>query len=238
MKYHTLVIGHRGAKGLVKYENTINSFQKAIDVGADAIELDIRMTSDKVLIVHHDPNINNLIIKDNKFDVIKLKAEEIGFSIPTLEETLIYCKNKIYLDIELKEVGYEISVLNLILSYFNYSDFGIRSFNDKSIKIIKKYDKNVRTGLLLGVGKAKFGIFTRVSELFPLFRILNCRCDFVTPYYKLMILGFNFRMKILGKPVIAWTVNDERVMKKLLRKSIYGIITDYPDKLIRLQTQK
>ena len=50
------VIAHRGASGMVGQDNTLESFQKAIEIGADMVEFDVRQTKDKVLIVHHDKN--------------------------------------------------------------------------------------------------------------------------------------------------------------------------------------
>lgn len=234
MKYKPQIIGHRGAKGLVPFENTIESFQKAIEVGCDGIEFDIRKTKDNMIVIHHDNHVDNHLISTLNYDDLLNLSLSIGYKIPLLEEVLLIFKGKIYFDIEFKEYGYEEYAINLILKHLSYQEFCIRSFNDRSVRTIKKLNKNIKSGLLLGVGKARFGFISRIFELFPLFRIIYSKCDFLSPYYRLIILGFIKRMHILKKPVIAWTVNNEKVIKKLIRKKIDGIITDYPNIVLNI----
>ena len=126
----TQIIGHRGAKGLVAFENTIESFQKAIDVGCDGIEFDIRKTLDNKIIVHHDDHINNNLIKNHTYDDLLEISHKIGYHIPLLEEVLTKFKGKIYFDIEIKEYGYEEDVIKLIKNFLDYHEFCVRSFHD------------------------------------------------------------------------------------------------------------
>lgn len=224
-----LVIAHRGVTENNKHENTICAFKEAIEMNLDAIELDIHRTSDGVFVVHHNPDVNEILISTLKFD--ELKNIELKYSIPTIDEVIDVCTNNIYLDIELKEEGYEVEFVKHILKFISYDQFSIRSFCDKSIKIIKKYDKRIRTGLLLGVGKPKYGFITRLSELFPLFRIINSKCDFVSPHYLLLKFGYVKRMHILKKPVITWTVNTKEIMVFNIVNKVDAIITDKPSLL-------
>lgn len=228
--HKTLVIAHRGVKENKHHENTLEAFNEAIKMNLDAIELDIQKTVDGYFVVHHDSDINGILISKLKYDELSLHAN--NYIIPLIDEVINLCKGKIYLDIELKEEGYETEFIKHILQYLDYNDFAIRSFNDKSIKIIKKYDKNIRTGLLLGVGKAKYGLITRISELFPIFRVLNTKCDFVSPHYLLIKLGYVKRMHMMRKPVITWTVNASDVMTKHIKMKVDGIITDKPSLLL------
>jgi len=55
--------GHRGARGLLP-ENTLPSFERALDLGVTTLELDIAITSDGVLVIHHDPTLNPAITRD------------------------------------------------------------------------------------------------------------------------------------------------------------------------------
>ncbi|MFA5765849.1 MAG: glycerophosphodiester phosphodiesterase, partial [Bacilli bacterium] len=96
-------------------------------------------------------------------------------------------------------------------------------------------DKNIKTVLLLGVERPKWGLFTRLSELFPLFRILKTKCDMVSPHYRLIRFGYIWRLKLWKKPVLIWTVNDSKLMEKLLiDKKAAGIITNFPDAAIEI----
>jgi len=128
-----LIIAHRGASSLSK-ENTIESFEKAIACDSDMIEFDVRKTRDGICIVYHDEFINDKMINELKYKQIK----EIDESIPTLEEVLKLTKGKIRLDVELKEDAYEEEVIKMLLRYFKEDEFVITSFNDKSLRTIKR----------------------------------------------------------------------------------------------------
>lgn len=230
------IIAHRGASGLVEHENTIESFEKAYEVGADSVELDVRKTKDGKIIVVHNPDYEGKLIKDYTYLELCEATKTNGFIMPTLEEALIYCKNKIFMDIEIKEDGYEEDILALILKYLTVDEFFIRSFLKQSIRKIKKINKRVKTVLLLGVEFPKFGFLTRIAEIFPLAKVISSKCDMVSPHYLLVRLGFHSRMKLIGKPVLVWTVNDENMMDKLLNKiKVEGIITNFPDKALKLR---
>lgn len=229
MKNVPLVTAHRGAKGLVKYENTLDSFKKAIEVEADAIEFDVRRSSDGIMFVHHDDHIQQTILANLTYQQIVELAHKIGYHPPTLVEVLTLLKGQIFFDIELKETGYEILFTEEILKHLSYQEFYIRTFEDSSIKIIKKHDRQIKVGLLLGVETPKHGLFTRLSELFPCWRIMKTKADFVSPYYRLVKLAYVKRMHLIKKPVYVWTVNNEEMMKKLLKKKVDGLVTDYPD---------
>lgn len=234
-----LIIAHRGASGLVEHENTITSFEKAYQVGADSVELDIRKTKDDVIVVVHNPDYKDKLIKDYTYSELVDATSKEGFIMPTLIEALKYCHNKIFLDIEIKESGYEEEIVETILSVLNTSEFFIRSFLKESLRKVKKINKNIKTVLLLGVEFPKYGFLTRIFELFPLFKVLKSKCDMVSPHYLLVRFGFHFRMRLIGKPVLVWTVNDENIMEKLLNKvKVEGIITNFPDKALDLRRNK
>ena len=105
------IIAHRGASYLAARENTMEAFQIAMDVHADAIELDVRQTFDKILVVYHDEAINNIPLRTLTYQQLADASEALGYHIPTLEEVLKFCRNKIHLLIELKEAGYEVKAI-------------------------------------------------------------------------------------------------------------------------------
>lgn len=232
MKYsNQQIIAHRGASGLVKFENTIEAFQKAIDVKADAVELDVRKTKDGVIIVVHDELFQDRKISEWNYDELCAKTKELGYVMPTLEDTVSFLKGKIFVDVEVKEQGYTQEIIDIILRYLTPQEFYIRSFKDKVLIEVKKINKNIKTVLLLGLEHPKFPLLIRLSELFPLFRVIKTKCDMVSPHYLLVRFGYRQRLHLIGRPVLVWTVDDEKLMRKLLvRKKIDAIITNYPDK--------
>lgn len=222
------ITAHRGASK-VAHENTIEAFQKAIELHADAIELDVRKTTDQAIIVHHDDHIDGQHIHSLTYLQLNQLAKAKGYLIPTLEDVLKFCQGKIFMDIEIKEMGYEDEIIQLVQKYLTPDAFFFRTFEDASIRRIKKINSQLKVGLLLGVEKPKYGWITRLSELFPIWRIIRTRCDFVSPYYRLVRFGYVKRMHLIQKPVLVWTVNDPLLMKHLLKiKKVDGIVTDDP----------
>ena len=222
-----MIIAHRGAPGYAK-ENTIESFEKAIALGADMIEFDVRRTKDNVFIVHHDEFIQSKFIKELTCEEISEVARKQGFAIPTVEEVLKSTRGKIKLDVELKEEGYEREIVELLSKYFKEDQFVITSFSDSSLKTIKKNYPDIKVGLLLG--KFRAPIWTRISEFFPMIRYRRARADFLVAHWRLLRAGFLERAQRNHKPVIVWTVNDEKMMERLFQdRRVYAMITDKPD---------
>ena len=232
------IIAHRGASGLVEHENTIEAFEKAIEVGADYIEMDLRKTSDNKIIVVHNPDYNGKLIKDFSYQELCQETLENGFIMPLFENVLEKFKDKIMFDIELTEEGYEEEIVEMVLKYLSLDSFIIKSFFKKSVRKIKKINKKITTALLLGVEFPKYGYLTRIAELFPLGKIITSKCDIVSPNYQLVICGFVRRMKLIKKPVWVWTVNDNEKMDVLLNKNkVDAIITNYPDRALKFRKQ-
>jgi len=230
-----IIIAHRGASAFAR-ENTIESFQKAIEMGADMIEFDVRRTKDHVLVAHHDELMEGKPIKDLAYEEIRKMARDQRFPLATLEEVLQCTKEKIKLDVELKEEGYEKQCVELLLKYFNKDQFIITSFHDSCVKRIKEDYPDLKVGLILGISRPKFPTFTLLSELFPMRRCKKAGADFLVPNWELLKFGFLERMKRENIPVFIWTVNDEEMIRKFLRdERVDGIITDQPDLAISLR---
>ncbi|MDT9340382.1 glycerophosphodiester phosphodiesterase [Trichodesmium erythraeum 21-75] len=206
-----LIIAHRGASGLVKFENTLASFAKAIELGVSMVEFDVRKTQDNLFVAFHDESIDGIKLRDLTYQQLLNISQKKGFDVPLVEDVLKLCQRKIKLDIELKEAGYELEIVNLVKKYLDYQDYVIKSFIDTAIITLKKTDNKITTGLLLGLGNPQNFILTRLSEIFPEFRLLLTKADFVSPNYQLIKLGFVWRMKILNKNIYVWTINDEKI---------------------------
>lgn len=214
-----LIIAHRGLHKTAR-ENTLEAFQKAIEAGADMIELDVRRTADGQLIVTHDPNISLLKTHDSDYHQLLEKARELGYHLPTLEETLALVQGKIKLDIELKEAGYEAEVVRLVTKYLPPQDFLITSFHHSCMRKIKYFNQQITTGLL--IRDTKWG---RVESLFISPQLLKF-CDVILPHYS----NYEFiknQKKFLGKPMYVWTVNGPKEINIFLNDGqVAGVITD------------
>ena len=125
----TRIVAHRGASAEAP-ENTLTAFARAIELGADMIELDVRRAPGGELRISHDP------------------IRGSGAGLPTLEETLIATKGRIQLDVELKEAGSERAALDLLLHHFALADFCVTSFLPEVLRETRAIHAGVRTGII------------------------------------------------------------------------------------------
>jgi len=223
-----LIIAHRGASAY-ETENTLESFQKAIDLNANMIELDVRKTKDNILIAFHNPSITNTPIKSLTYKQIQ---EKTSFHIPTLEETIKLTKGKIKLDIDLKETGYEKQLLSILQENLPKKDFIITSNNSPTLIEIKKIDKNIKTGLILKKRTLKnWALFFPISY-YPKERIEESQADFIIPDQKFVTKNFLKQAEKNNKLVLPWSIKDKKTANRLLKeKAVVGIITKKPDLL-------
>ncbi len=212
-----LIIAHRGASSMAR-ENTLEAFQKAIDLRADMIEFDVRRTRDQRYVIHHDPRIAGKPLNELTVPEVREIARSMGFHVPELEEALHLARGRIGLDIELKEEGYERKVLERICDVLPEADYIVSSFHAGSIERVKQYRPSVKTGF----------IFRDAAALTT--DILEGDADWMLPVQGLAGDALLARMRESGKKIAIWTVNDEDQMKRLLDDNrIDGIVTDRPD---------
>jgi glycerophosphoryl diester phosphodiesterase len=229
------IVAHRGKTALVESENTIEAFQKAIEIGIPKIEFDLRMSQDGYLISYHDRSIDGIDVDQLQYHELLAISRTKGFEIPLFEDILKLCCDRIELDIELKEEGYEDQIIALTNQYFSYSNFVMKSFNDSSVRKIKHLDPQIKVGLLLGQVTGKYPLFSILSQLFPEYRLLKTGADFVSPNHRLLKFGFSWRMKLLRREIYVWTVNEEWRLITLIRKrQVSAIITDRPELALRI----
>lgn len=225
----TLVIGHRGAKGHVP-ENTLISFQKAIDLGADGIELDVHKTSDDQIVVIHDDTVNRTTNRDgivSQMDLAQLKALRIEgeHQIPLLSEVFDLIDKRIFINVELKGDHTAKPVLALIEDYvenknWNYEHFLVSSFDWNALQEIHTLNPKIALGVLtltditLAIGFAEF-----------------VRAKAIHPYFHLLTRENTMAMQQKGFAVYPWTVNEKEDIEKIKTFAINGIITDFPERI-------
>ncbi|HOF42276.1 MAG TPA: glycerophosphodiester phosphodiesterase [Candidatus Moranbacteria bacterium] len=229
-----VIIAHRGASGYVR-ENTLEAFEKAIELGADMVEFDVRKTADEKLVLFHDPEIEGKDIARIKYQELLKISERQDFHVPTLEETLKFLQGRTKLDVEIKEEGYEREAIDLILKYFDKKDFIVVSFKEKVIECVKKNFPDVKAGLLLGHKAPKNfvrAIVLCLREIFPFFRIKKFGVDFVDVHWKLALIPFYMKVfKFMELPVIVWTLDDPKIAKYLAKHGhLIAITTNYPNR--------
>ena len=214
-----LKVGHRGAKGHVA-ENTFLSFQKAIELGVDMVELDVLLSKDKIPMVIHDSTIDRTtphtgLVKD--FSSLKLR--EMG--IPTLEDIMQLVNTQCEINIEIKEYDATPFVLNLIEKYQKWQNqYLISSFDWNALQEIRFQSETIRLGILtetdleLALSFAKFIGAYSVHPHYHLLTTENCR-----------------QIQNKGFKIYTWTVNEPEDITFVKSLQVDGIITDFPERL-------
>ncbi|QEA30693.1 glycerophosphodiester phosphodiesterase [Secundilactobacillus malefermentans] len=237
---YTQVIAHRGSKG-TRPENTLASFQEAINAGADGIETDVHLSADRQLIIMHDEKVNRttdgtgLILEKTLAEIKELDAgykfgsEYRGTKVPTLEEVVdLLIENDFHgvfnLELKTNKIAY-IGIEELVTEQLSNRRLPFKiiysSFNSESIKKMhelnpdSEYAKLFKTGIkrvmLLKKGHLIQGIHPDIKWV---------------KRHKLLL------PHILIRP---WTVNTEADMAFCFKHKLAGLITDYPKRAIELR---
>ena len=152
MRRHTKPerISHRGAHQTLP-ENSIPAFLRAIELGADSIELDVHATSDGVVIVHHDPTVTAPGVATSR--LVALSASELnrfplaqGIEIPTLEAVLNAIGDRVKVYVEIKALDIEPLVVRCIRE--SSAACAVHAFDHRVVKTVKALFPAVRTGVL------------------------------------------------------------------------------------------
>ena len=216
-----LKIGHRGARAY-EPENTLTSFRRAIELGVDAIELDVRKTKDNELVVIHNADVNkttngNGPVSSFTLEEIKKFVVEKGEHIPTLEDVLDTVGKRVKILVELKEEGTEEKVIELIRRKKLMDDVIIISFNEDVLRKVRELNDNVTLGL----------IYVRHKN--PIQSALVLKAEYLLPLYRFTHSVNVKKAHEAGLKVIVWTINTKEEALEYKKKGVDGITTDRPD---------
>lgn len=214
-----LKVGHRGARAY-ETENTLESFKKAIELGVNAIELDVRKSKDGKLVIIHDDNLKKVFGKDILVNQATLKElkQFTENKIPILEEALKVIDKKVdKILLELKEAGYEKKVLDIIKKEKLKDRVIIISFHEQLLLNVRELDKEIETGLIYAEYKNPIDVALKLNAqyLVPLYRFTHSRD--VEKAHKNNL------------KVIVWTINTKQEVRDYIAKGVDGIATDKPD---------
>lgn len=227
------IIGHRGAAYLAP-ENTLASVLKAVELGADAVEVDIYLSKDNRIVVIHDAttnrttNQNLLVAETNYSELSKLDAgsykspEYRGEKIPLLEDILDCLPDDINIYIEVKETIRIIPYLKLLLDkHPRKQQFRIIAFDIETISEAKKQMASIPCYYLKSsISKEQYGSF--VDEL------IKRGLDGADLHHSTITPRLVKKLKRAGLPCLAWTVNTEDEAHSLIKMGVVGITTDRP----------
>ncbi|MDM4017545.1 glycerophosphodiester phosphodiesterase family protein [Roseiconus lacunae] len=223
------IMAHRGASILAP-ENTMAAYRRAIDDGADWIEIDVQETADGRVVVVHDKDLmklagNPIKIWESSFD--QLSSIDIGshldakFSaerVATLTDVLRLCKDQIGVNIELKYYGHdqhlEERVVRIVEAEGMDDQVMVMSLKPQGVAKTKALRPDWKYGLLLSV---YVGNLNKIDT------------DFLAVNAEFASRAFVKRAHRAGKEVYVWTVDDPAKMSMLMNRNIDGILTNRPD---------
>ncbi|GIW47480.1 MAG: glycerophosphoryl diester phosphodiesterase [Deltaproteobacteria bacterium] len=215
------IIAHRGASAY-EPENTLLAFKRAIDMKADMIELDVRMSRDGYLVVIHDSKVDRTtngygsVKEKTLYELKKLDAGK-GEKIPTLEEVIEFAKGKTKFVVELKERGTEEKTLEIIGKHNLLEDVFIVSFQKNIIKRIKEIEPAVKTGLIV------------FFPLNPIKKGKEVFADAIAPFRLFVTKRLAEKVRKTGLFLFTWTVDNPLEAQNLMQIGIDGIVTNKPD---------
>ncbi|PWA06963.1 glycerophosphodiester phosphodiesterase [Flavobacterium psychrotolerans] len=225
----TLKIGHRGAKGYAP-ENTLLSFQKAIDMAVDGIELDVHLSSDGEIIVIHDDTIDRttngkgIVNKLSLSELRKFKIEKEQ-TIPTLTEVFNLVNQQCFINIELKGNGTAKPVVALIERYVLNKNWDYRRF------LISSFDWNALQEVRLLNSKIPVGVLTQTNLDLALAFAKFIKAETIHPYFHLLTKENTKQMHDEGISIFSWTINEMEDIQKIKSFNVNGIISDFPDRV-------
>lgn len=219
-----IIMGHRGAAAL-EPENTLRSISRAIEIGVDAVEIDVHMSKDEEIVVIHDSTVDRTTngtgpVGSYTLEELKKLDAGKGEAIPTLEEVIDLIDDRIKLVIELKEEGTEQGVVELIKRYNLEETVYVISFWHRLVKTIKEMESLIKTGVLLVGCPVDTSIATDASA-----DALVMRYSFVDRAFVEIAHG-------KGLKVFIWNIDDQRLLPPFADMGVDGIGTNDPRVLV------
>jgi len=215
-----IIMGHRGAAAL-EPENTLLSIGRAIEIGVNAVEIDVHLSKDKEIVVIHDSTVDRTTDGTGpvcSFTVDELKKLDAGKGqrIPTLQEVIDFIGNKVDLVIELKEEGTEESVFGLIKKNNIEDTVYVISFWHRFVKTIKEMDRHIKTGVLLVGCPVDTCIATQASA------------DALVMNYSFIDSKFVQTAHKENLKVFVWNIDKRNLLKPYADMGVDGIGTNDP----------
>jgi glycerophosphoryl diester phosphodiesterase len=221
-----MTVAHRGAS-MHERENTIEAFKKAIELGAEMIEFDVRKSADGVLIVHHDATIRGRLLRQMSYEEILVKYPER--KVATLEAVLACIDHRAMLNVEVKEPDLGEEVVKMLQRSYESHEYVITSYQDSVLETVRRIAPDVCTGLILGSPVRSKSLVGHLRDLDPWERLSRVGADFLSVHYVLADLSILRGARKRGIPLMIWTVNSQRRRRKLLSdSSVAGVIVDDP----------
>jgi glycerophosphoryl diester phosphodiesterase len=232
-----LNIGHRGASGACP-ENTLAAFRKAIDLGADMVELDCQLTRDGEVVVIHDEALDRTTsgrgpVSERTLTEIRALDAGSWFSrafagerVPTLVEVVECLRGKVTLNLEMKgdaDPGrLEVQCLGILRSLRFFEATVFSSFSARRVRMLRELSAEARIGVLIEDPSGWPAALALAAEL---------GAEALHPERRLAKPPAVTEAHAHGLELRVWPVNRTAEMESLFAMGVDGIFTDHPDRL-------
>ena len=222
------IIAHRGAAG-DRPENTMTAVRKALEDGADWIEIDVQETADNEVVVVHDSDFMKLSLVDLKVwdaTMDDLAGIDIGSwfdpqyaeeRTPLLRDVLLEAKGRSNVLIELKYYGHDVDLENRVAAIVEATDMAeniaTMSLEYPAVEKMKALRADWRSGVLAATAIGNLG---------------KLNADFVAVSGAILSQSLIDSVHKKGKDIYVWTINDPLDMSSMMSRGVDGIITDEP----------
>ncbi len=220
------VVAHRGASG-TEPENTLRAVRKAFEVGADWVEVDVRVSRDGRFVVIHDETVDRTTdgsgrVSEMTFDELRKLDAGMGERIPSLEEVLDEAEGRGTLVLEVKVPGHEWRLMNLLRSLDAVDRVVVSSFYHKLVRNVKRLDPTVKAGVI--VSSQPVNPSRVASEAWADMVFMKAR------YVEAWVVD---DLHEAGIEVYPWVVDDVANAGRLVEMGVDGIVTNRPSVIRR-----
>lgn len=213
MSGRPLLLGHRGARASAGVpENSLASFDLALQHGCDGFEFDLRLTDCGRALVCHDPEVEGVTVSQASCDHLR--------QLPVFREVLQRYAKRAFLDVELKVPGLESEVL-----------VDLRQFVPEKGYVVSSFLPEVLTDLRVRSAVTPLGFLCDRPDMLAHWCELSV--EYVIPQHRLVTRQLVEQVHDAGRKLLTWTVNDKSSMVGLAEWGVDGIISDETELLAR-----
>jgi glycerophosphoryl diester phosphodiesterase len=230
-----IIFGHKGAAGYAP-ENTLASFQEALQRDADWIEIDVHNVGGELMVLHDyrlERTTNGTgLLTDHDPEYIRTLDAGKGAKVPLLHEVFDLVDRQIGINIEIKSPDTAKPVLDLIDKYirnhgWSIDNFSISSFNQFELKRVRQLNQVINIGILT------FGLPIHLEYLKRALNpsSINVSIEFINRQFVQLVHR-------LEMAVYVFTVDYTDDIQRMIAIGADGIFTDYPDRVKAIMRQK
>ncbi|MBW1917841.1 MAG: glycerophosphodiester phosphodiesterase [Deltaproteobacteria bacterium] len=219
------IMGHRGAPAY-EPENTLRSIRRALEMGVEAVEIDVQLSRDGRLAVIHDETVDRTTngrgrVKDLTWDELQRLDAGQGERIPALEEVVDLVRSRAHLVVELKQPDAVAPLAKFFQVHNLFDDAHAISFWHPAVKALRELEPKIRTGVLL-VG----------HPVDPVAMARGAGAEALVLNYAFVSQDLVQTAKRAGLMVFIWNIDTIELLKPFLDLELDGIGSNRPDVLI------